>query len=289
MSDRRLNASIEVVPKQVLASGNLPSWFPAGTHVYIPDVGSDTLDEFVASAVKLRASGYEPVPHFPARRITSLDDFEQRLVRLTEEAEVRDILLIGGGLDKPAGDITCSMDVLESGLIDAYGITDVGVAGHPEGSPDFDEQTALEALQLKQDFANRSDAKLRIVTQFGFDPERFIQWSEGLQDYGVDLPVHLGTVGPAKMTTLVKYAVLCGVGPSLDFLKKRATALTTLVSGFDPDEMANPIEQHVFNNNNSAITQLHIFPFGGAKKASEWLQQRGSWVMNEPLESCATR
>ncbi|MEM7082791.1 MAG: methylenetetrahydrofolate reductase [Pseudomonadota bacterium] len=278
MSEHRpLPASIEVVPKQINAADDLETWFPSGTRVYLPDVGVDPLDVLVDSAVKLREHGYEPVPHFPARRMKDRAELELRLNRLSGEAGATDILIIGGGLEKEAGEFASTMDVLDTGLIDNYGIRHIGVAGHPEGSPDFTDEVAMEALKFKQDFQNRTDTALTIVTQFGFDAERFVQWAEGLAANGIDLPVHLGVTGPAKLTTLVKFAVMCGVGPSLQFLKKRAAAVTTLVSGFDPEIVAGPIDAHCAKTPNSAIKQLHVFPFGGAKKASAWLVDRGSW------------
>ncbi|MDA4809440.1 methylenetetrahydrofolate reductase, partial [Enterobacter hormaechei] len=85
---------------------------------------------------------------------------------------------------------------------------------------------ALEALRLKKNFGERTGARLRVVTQFGFDAERFIRYAESLREHGVDLPVHLGVAGPAKITTLIKYAAMCGVGNSISFLKKNALSLT---------------------------------------------------------------
>ena len=70
---------------------------------------------------------------------------------------------------------------------------------------------------------------------------------------------------------------MCGVGNSIKFLKKRASAITTLMSGFEPDEVVNPIEQQVAATTDSAIKQIHVFPFGGMKKSAEWLHKRGSW------------
>ena len=154
----------------------------------------------------------------------------------------------------------------------------IGVAGHPEGSPDFSEAVALEALRLKQAFANRTDAEMRIVTQFGFDAQGFIRWANSLASNGIGLPVHLGVAGPAKLTTLVKFAAMCGIGNSLQFIKKRASAITTLVSGFNPDEVVDPIEHSVSRSPQGAIKQIHVFPFGGVKKSAEWLWRRGSWI-----------
>ncbi len=276
-SNTSIQASIEVVPRQVLDASDLEMWFPAGTRVYLPDVGTTPLEEMVRSAARLREYDYEPVPHFPARRIKNSADLTQRLEQFSSEAGVSDVLIIGGGLDKEAGDFSSTMDLLDTGLFDNYGIDRISVAGHPEGSPDFTDDMAMKALAYKQAFNDRTDANLTVVTQFGFDAETFIRWAENLASHDIHLPVHLGVVGPAKLTTLVKFAVMCGVGPSLQFLKKRASALTTLVSGFDPDIIVDPIEQHVQDNSASAIKQIHVFPFGGAKKASNWLCERGSW------------
>lgn len=203
MADK-LAASIEVSPYQAKENGEIPGTIPQGVRVYMTDVGTDTTDTIVKGAARLDDLGYVPVPHIASRRLTSYELLRTRIQRLTEEANVRDVLVIGGGLDDPAGEFNSSMEVLETGLFDKYGIKHIGIAGHPEGSPDFNEQAAEEALRLKQAFAARSDAEMRIVTQFGFDPTGFIKWADGLRAAGIELPVHLGVAGPAKLTTLVK-------------------------------------------------------------------------------------
>jgi methylenetetrahydrofolate reductase (NADPH) len=276
-ASNKIAASIEVSPKQALESADLAGNFPQGTRVYITDVGTDSAVTITAGAKRVAGMGYTPVPHFASRRLTTKQALEDRIQMLAQEANVSDVLIIGGGLESPAGEFTSSMDVLETGFFDKYGIRQMGIAGHPEGSPDFNDEQAIAALKFKQDYANRTDADIRIVTQFGFDAEGFIKWADALAATGIDLPVHLGMAGPAKLTTLVKFAAMCGVGNSIKFIKKRASAVTTLISGFDADDIVNPIEQHVNNTPNSAIKQIHVFPFGGVKKSAEWLRTRGSW------------
>ena len=273
----KIAASIEISPKQAVENEDLPGLFPDGTRVYITDVGTDTVDTLTKGARRVHDLGYTPVPHFASRRLTTRSALEDRIRMMTEDAGVTDVLVIGGGLEKEAGEFDSTMQVLETGFFDKYGIKQMGVAGHPEGSPDFSEDVAMQALKLKQEFNNRSDIELRIVTQFGFAPESFVSWAEGLSQHGIDLPVHLGVAGPAKLTTLVKFAAMCGVGNSISFLKKRMGAVFSLASGFDPDEIVNPSEAHSQARDNSAIAQIHVFPFGGVKKSAEWLKQRGSW------------
>jgi len=277
MADR-VAASIEVSPYQAKESADLPGLIPRGVRVYMTDVGTDSTDSIVQGAARLNDLGFVAVPHFASRRLTSREALATRIQRLAEEANVSDVLVIGGGLDQPAGEFTSSMDVLETGLFDKYGIKHIGVAGHPEGTPDFSREAAEEALRLKQAFAERSDASMRIVTQFGFDADGFIRWADGLRDAGITLPVHLGVAGPAKLTTLVKYAMMCGVGNSVKFIRKRAADVRTMVKGFDPEEVVEPIERHVLDGaNGTPIEQVHVFAFGGVKKSAQWLRTRGSW------------
>lgn len=277
-------SSIEISPKQAVESDVLPGLFPAGSRVYITDVGTDPAETLTAGAKRVKELGYTPVPHFASRRLTTRAALENRIAMMTGEAGVTDVLVIGGGLEKEAGEFSSTMEVLETGFFDKYGITHMGVAGHPEGSPDFSDEVALEALRLKKAFSERSDIEMRIVTQFGFDSKKFINWAEGLKEAGVDLPVHLGVAGPAKITTLLKFAAMCGVGNSLSFLKKRGGALMAMAAGFDPDEIVNPIEQHwLAKGGDSAIAQIHVFPFGGIKKSSEWLVERGSWNVSQEV------
>lgn len=273
----RISASIEASPTQVLGSTDLTNLFPSGTSVYLTDLGADSQGKLVEAARHLRELGYNPVPHFAARRLTSQHDFEEKVKRLADEAAVTEVLVIGGGLEKPAGPYTSSMDLLATGIFDRFGIKRIGVAGHPEGSPDFSAETALAALKFKQDFVEKSDVDMYVVTQFGFDASRFIGWAEGLAASGIHLPVHIGVSGPAKITTLLKYAALCGVGNSITYLKKNALSLTALAKGHSPESVVGPIERYWQENPAGPIRQIHVFPFGGLQKSAEWLEERGSW------------
>lgn len=283
----KIAASIEIAPKQGIESDVLPGRFPAGTRVYITDVGTDSPETLTAAAKRVRDLGYEPVPHFASRRIPSSAILRQRLEMMTKEAGVKDVLVIGGGLEKQAGEFSSTMEVLETGLFQEFGITDIGIAGHPEGSPDFSADIATQALRLKQEFGERSGINMRIVTQFGFDADGFIQWAEGLKEQGIIMPVHLGVAGPAKLPTLLKFAVMCGVGASIQYLKRNMTSLTTLATGHSPNEIVDPIERHILSNPDTNIAQVHVFAFGGLKSASQWLVDRGSWDINTSLYASA--
>ena len=214
-------------------------------------------------------------------------DLDRRIRALAGDAGVRDVLVIGGGCSKPAGEFASTMDVLETGLLDACGVTDIGIAGHPEGSPDFPEATAVGALKSKAAFAQRTGARMRIVTQFGFDGRAFSRWARSLIDQNIDLPVHIGVAGPARLTTLMKYAAMCGVGNSIGFLRRRALSLATLTTRHSPEHVVRPIEEDVLTGVGSNIEQIHVFAFGGLESTADWLKDRASWSVGAPFHARA--
>ena len=66
-----------------------------------------------------------------------LEDYVQRV---TGEAGVEKILTVAGAGKSQLGPYPDTVSLLETGIFDKYGITEIGVAGHPEGSPDISDQ-----------------------------------------------------------------------------------------------------------------------------------------------------
>ena len=63
-----------------------------------------------------------------------------------------------------------SMQLLETGLFDKYGIEKFGVAGHPEGSPDMPDEAVKHALAWKNAFAERTGAAVYAGRRSGATP-----------------------------------------------------------------------------------------------------------------------
>lgn len=273
----RLAASIEVSPGQVMNRPETLEAIPPATRVAIVDLGTLEVAEWAAVCRLVAHHGLEPVPHIAARRVISREALEERLAAMSSEAGVRDVLLIGGEADRPAGPFAQTLDVLETGLLDRHGITRIAVAGHPEGSPAISGDAIEAALWFKQAFAERTGADVRIVTQFGFDAGRAIRWAETLAATGFGLPIHLGVAGPASVKSLIKYAAICGVKASGRFLARRGGTVAQLATSHSPEPQVAPMEAHVAANPHCLIKQFHVFPFGGIAQAAAWLTERGSW------------
>jgi methylenetetrahydrofolate reductase (NADPH) len=187
--------------------------------------------------------------------------------------------VLAGGPKTPAGELHSAMQLLETGYFEAAGFTRLHVAGHPEGNRDIDADGGTrmvdEALLWKQDYARGTSAEMAIVTQFAFEAGGVLAWDRRLRDLGITLPVHIGVAGPAKLQTLIKFAIACGVGPSLSVLQKRARDVTKLLLPFEPDQLLADLAAGIAKDPESLIEKVHLFPLGGIKASAEFTLRQG--------------
>jgi methylenetetrahydrofolate reductase (NADPH) len=270
--------SIEVMPRTAEKVEDFRAILPPGTRVYIAHIDGTEIADMVATARRIAGQGFAVMPHFPARSIADRATLRDWIARYQGEAGVREGLILAGGRRDPQGEFESSMQLLETGLFDQAGFRRLHVAGHPEGNRDIDadgsDRMVMEALRWKQAFAARTDAQMALATQFCFDAAPVIEWVDRLKAEGVDLPVHIGIAGPAKLQTLIKFALACGVGPSLQVLQKRAMDVTKLLLPYEPDEVVDQLAAHKAANSGFGIEQVHIFPLGGIATAATWANAR---------------
>ena len=277
--------SIEVMPRTAEKIEDFRSLLPRGTRVYIAHIDGTPIEDMVATAARICAEGYDVMPHFPARIIkdrATLGDWVARY----KDVGVRQGLLLAGGVPAPVGDYETSMQLLESGAFD--GFDRLHVAGHPEGNKDIDpdgsDRAVMQAARWKYEFSQRTDAKMAMATQFCFEAQPVIDWANRLTAEGVGLPIHIGIAGPAKLQTLIKFAIACGVGPSLRVLQKRAMDVTKLLLPYNPDEVIADLAAHKAKNPNFAIEQVHFFPLGGIKTNAAWVTENGGAAGKPAIE-----
>ena len=271
--------SIEVMPRTASKIEDFREILPAGTRVYIAHIEGTEIDDMVATAKRLNDEGYPVMPHFPARIIKDEATLADWIARYQAEANVDQALLLAGGVEKPVGDFSDSMQLLEKGLFDKAGFKRLHTAGHPEPNKDIDPdggaKNADAALSWKQAFAERTDAEMALATQFCFESEPVIQWANRIKAIGVDIPIHIGIAGPAKLQTMIKFAVACGVGPSLRVLQRRAKDVTKLLLPFEPTEILTELAAHKAAHPDFNIEAVHFFPMGGIKTNATWAMEHG--------------
>ncbi len=271
--------SIEVMPRTAEKIENFRDLLPEGTRVYIAHIDGTEITDMVATAARLAKDGFEVMPHFPARSIKDSATLQDWIARYQGEANVTSGLILAGGIPQAHGEFENSMQLLETGLFDKAGFKRLHVAGHPEGNRDIDpkggDAGVMEALGWKQAFAARTDAQMALATQFCFEAKPVIAWADRLREAGIDIPVHIGIAGPAKLQTLIKFAIACGVGPSLSVLQKRAKDVSKLLLPFEPDAILTELAAHKAANPDFNIESVHFFPLGGIKTNAQWAIKHG--------------
>ena len=269
--------SVEVTPNAANKIENFSDYLSQGTLIYIAHIEGTPIEDTVATAKKITDQGFKAMPHFPARIIRDKATLADWISQYQNEAGVENALLIAGGANKPYGDYDSSIQLIESELFDRARFKNLHIAGHPEGSKDIDPDGTTSnvdnALSWKNEFSKRTDASMAITTQFCFDSSSVIRWANDIKKSGIDIPVHIGIAGPAKLQTLLRYSIECGVGASIKILQKRAKDITKLLLPYKPTQIISELAEHKANNPIFNIEKIHFFPLGGIKQVSQFVKE----------------
>ena len=269
--------SLEVTPRAASKIDNFADLIPKDTLIYIAHIEGTPIEDMTSTAKKINEQGFKPMPHFPARIIKDKNVLQDWISRYQNEADVKNALLIAGGANKPYGDYDSSIQLIESELFDKANFQNLHIAGHPEGSTDIDPDGTTknvdEALSWKNEFSKRTDAEMAITTQFCFDSKTVIEWANSIKNNGIDIPIHIGIAGPAKLQTLIKYSIECGVGASIKILQKRALDLTKLLLPYKPTSIIRELAEYKSINSDFNIEKVHFFPLGGIKQVSKFVKE----------------
>jgi methylenetetrahydrofolate reductase (NADPH) len=262
--------TIETTPGSALKILDYREHLRPGAKVAVTFLPGSDFADTITTAARLKAEGFDPLPHFAARSIPSEALLETWLKQLQDQVGITEVVALGGAVDKPLGPFDSSMALLETGLFDKYAIRKIGVAGHPEGSPDISDQAIKEALAWKNAFAERSGAEIYIATQFCFEAAPIIAWDRAIQSQGNKLPIHIGVPGLATIKTLLNHARACGVGPSMRFLTRQTRNITKLMTVSTPDKLVLELARYRAEDPGCGIARVHVYPLGGLRRSAAW-------------------
>ena len=127
----------------------------------------------------------------------------------------------------------------------------IGIAGHPDGSPDISDSDLEKAMKDKKPYADY------VVTQWLLDSNLIADFISKQT-----LPVHVGITGPLKISSLLKFASIVGA-KILNFIKSNATKAVDLIKPRDPNDLIEKLKGSTKN--------FHIYTFGGLKETNKWL------------------
>ena len=262
--------SIEVTPTGAGKIESFSDCLAPGTTVNVTFLpGSDPADT-IAVAERLHNDGMRPVPHLAARSLRDPYQLDELLAVFTSRCGVEEVLCIGGGVDKPVGGFDATMKVLETGLIQKHGIRSIGVAGHPEGSPDITDDEIAEALAAKNALAERDGLDLYIETQFCFEADIVLAWERKVRASGNKLPIRIGIPGPATIKTLFRFAQISGIGPSMRFISKQAKNVAKLMTVQSPHLLIADLAAGMAADEDCLIRHFHYYPFGGFARTAAY-------------------
>lgn len=263
--------SIEITAKDAANFTEAAPLLVPGTAVSVTFLPGEEPDMRVSTAAAVKRLGFEPVSHISARRLKSQDELETFLSRLTNEAGIERVFVIAGDPPQPEGPYEDALSIIRTGLLAKYGIRRVGISGYPEGHPDISDEKLWQALKDKFAAVKEAGHEVDITTQFGFDPDPVFGWLERVREEGIDARVRVGVAGPTSVKTLLRYAARCGVGASAKVMSKYGTSILNLLNTAGPDQIIDEFATKLDKTRHGDVT-LHFYPFGGVKKAAEWIK-----------------
>jgi methylenetetrahydrofolate reductase (NADPH) len=241
----------------------------ASTPVYLSAIPSRPADEQIAFAVRLRSLGFEPVPHLAARNFAAVGDLDRYLARMSEEAGVSRVLVIGGDRAEPAGFFHHAIEAIDSGLLQDRGIRGIGLAGYPEGHTRIPEIELARALAAKIEAAEQTGLAVHIVTQFAFSAAPIVDWIRRLRDTGFEQEVRIGVAGPTSLSALLRFARICGVKSAAQGLARNAGLVKHMFGKTAPDAVVRVLASATSDGRLGNVSP-HVYSFGGLAAAVRW-------------------
>ena len=251
--------TLEIVPKQWEKILSLPKNIFG--EIYVAFIPGDPIEKIISSCENLLSNGFSIIPHVPARNFKCEKELEFFLSELNK-LNVKKILAIGGSSNQKNIFFNSTYEIFETDIFQNLNFNQINIAGHPEGNP-YDTESDLNLLK-KLDWLVRKNFKCNIVTQWTFDSNKTNEWIEKIKkeiaNISTNSEIHLGIAGPAKFTTLINYAKVCGVSASSIIAKNKGLGLAKLLR-HNPNDIIKSL---------SGYDNLHFFPFGGINELLEW-------------------
>jgi methylenetetrahydrofolate reductase (NADPH) len=262
--------SLEMTGKDIDKLREARDSIPAGTRVNVTFLANEDLPMRLAASRAVKEFGFVPVPHISARRLKSQAMAEEFLSALQADGTSECIFAVGGDPSTPEGPYEDSLALINSGLLQQYGVRDVSVSGYPEGHPDIPDPVLWEAITGKHAVLREQGLPGTVITQFAFDKDAVLTWVEEVRQRGVDLPIRIGVPGPAGVKRLLSYGKRFGVGTSAGIARKYGLSLTNLMSTAGPDKFLRGLAEGYDPARHGAL-KLHFYTFGGLKATADWI------------------
>jgi methylenetetrahydrofolate reductase (NADPH) len=264
--------SMEMTGKDVAKVENAAKVIPPGTRINVTFLENEDLQMRVDAAEAVKRFGFTPVPHISARRITSPEHLEEFLAALRVVDATESVFAVGGDPAVPLGPYEDSLSVIESGVLQRYGVRHVSIGGYPDGHPDIAADVLWSHLEKKAGALSQADLPGAVITQVEFDAHRVLGWLEEVREHGVELPVRVGVPGPASVKLLLGFASRLGISTSATIAKKYGLSVTNLLGKAGPENFIRHLADGL-DPGKHGVVKLHFYTFGGFKTTAEWIAE----------------
>jgi methylenetetrahydrofolate reductase (NADPH) len=273
--------SVEIGINESKSLDKIVHRLPAGTEVFLNVLHGETFEDRIRTCQRLASLGMTPVPHIGARLLKDKHEVRTTLQRFMREADVEHVLIIAGDLEEPVGDIRDSIDLLQAIDTTAGSVRKIGISGYPERHPYVSSDILLRLQDEKIARIKKMGIEPFIVTQFSFDANAIIRYCGEVHARYPHIQIRIGLPGPAKLTTLIRFAQRCGVRSSLK--KLRALPLSTslrLMQRLPPAKQAEAVGKYRMEQNDNVT--VHLFTFGGLEASLDWIAEEIAARSAEP-------
>lgn len=264
--------SIEITGRRDTAVETCIRYLAPGTRVYIAFPPSASHRRLAHTAGALTSAGFVAVPHIVARSFTSFTHFGD-LLRELRDYGVDRALVVGGDRDT-VGPYRSAQDLLRTGAFARQGFRAIGLACYPEAHRRIDRATLDAALEAKLRLVQEGGMRAWLVSQFCLEAVHVVAMAERLRARGIMAPLRIGIAGPTDRRALWKYALACGIGPSIRALGTRTEAIRDLLLRETPDALVTDLAARLVGRPELGVGGVHFFGFGGVAATAEWVLKR---------------
>ena len=264
--------SVEVTAKDKKGIEAARTMLRAGTEVFVANLPNDNMDRLVAACTQIARGGATPVPHMVSRNTASVAELDETLRRLAGEAGVTRALVLGGDRDTPVGPFSQSLQLIETGLFEKHGVTDLAIGIHPETHPRVPDVVMHPAQPEKVRAAELRGMHVYLVSQFAFEAQPYLDMARRLRREGLTNPIRVGVAGPTTAGKLLKFALMCGVGASLRALREKQDMAGNMLTGETPEALLRELAAAQAAEPELGFDSVHFFTFGALDKSVEFVE-----------------
>jgi methylenetetrahydrofolate reductase (NADPH) len=223
------------------------------------------INETLDMSERLVKRGFKIVPHVAAKMVRDDAHLAEIMSRI-KHLGVDSLFVPGGDAKVPAGKFSTAYELLREIAEYDHNLVDIGIAAHPEGHPDVDDDVLLAELLKKQQVSTY------LVTQMCFEVAAIRSWLGKIRDMGITLPAWIGLPGVADRKSLLATSLRIGVGDSLRFLRKQSKVATTMMfrsKTYTPAELLYDLAPELADPACN-IAGHHLYCFNQVERTDTW-------------------